>query len=515
MNKFQEKVLNYLKINENDLPSLFKDVSYDDIENPNNFLNIDKAVIRIKKAIENHEKIMIYGDYDCDGISATSIMVKMFSYLNVKVGYYIPSRYLDGYGINLNRAEEILKKGYNLVITVDNGVAAYEPIKFLTDKGIDVILTDHHEITRELPPCYTIVHPDLKIDDNLLKQCGAYVAFMLSIKLLNRIDDYLLVLAMQATISDMMPLISYNRDLVKLGLKIINQHIEYPQRRLSMDTIIDEDSFGFQICPKINAFGRIREDTSVNDMVLFFVTDDKKRQDYLVKEIESVNEERKKLLNFAIKKIDFSLYENCNIIVERFDNISEGVIGLVASKILNEINKPTIVFTKVHNENVLKGSARSINGFSLSEAFENLKDILLVYGGHEEAGGLSIDEDNYELFKSNINLLCNKIEVSQCDYISLDKEDVNFDNYQFLKSLSPFGMDFKKPVFYLEIENKNIYFIGKEKKHIKGYLSSKASFIGFSCADMINGNMIKTIGNINYDSFKKQDNVVYQISKII
>ena len=140
MNSFKEKVLKYLNINEEDLPFYLKDYTFDDLESPNNFHNVDIAASRILDAIKNEEKIMIYGDYDCDGISATSILVKMFQYLNYKVGYYIPSRYIDGYGINVERANQIIQKGYDLVITVDNGVAQHDAINFLTSKNIDVIL---------------------------------------------------------------------------------------------------------------------------------------------------------------------------------------------------------------------------------------------------------------------------------------------------------------------------------------------------------------------------------------
>ena len=157
MNEFQRKILKHLNIEEKDLEFYQKKADYNDIEDPYHFLNMDIAVARIKSAIDKKENIMIYGDYDCDGISATSIMVKMFQYLGVKVGYYIPSRYIDGYGINMPRAKQIIEKGYQLVITVDNGVAASEAINYLTDNKVDVILTDHHAITRELKSimCYS------------------------------------------------------------------------------------------------------------------------------------------------------------------------------------------------------------------------------------------------------------------------------------------------------------------------------------------------------------------------
>ena len=517
MTNFESKVLKYLNINEEELPSLLKEVTYDDIENPYDFLNMEKAVERIKKAIENKEKIMIYGDYDCDGISATAILVKMFSYFNIKVGYYIPSRYIDGYGINLTRAEQIEDKGYSLVITVDNGVAASEAIEYLESKNIDVILTDHHEITRELPKCYTVIHPDLKSSGSTLKQCGAYVAFMLATSLLNRVDDYLLVLAMQATISDMMPLRSYNRDLIKLGLKIINNHHEYPHFKLTNNYVIDEDTLGFQICPKINAFGRIRENKSVNDMVKFFITNIDREQELLAREIEQVNNERKTILSNVVNNIDLSLYQDKKIIIERFDDVSEGVIGLIAARILNETNKPCAIFTKIHDQDILKGSARSIKGFSLSEAFGKTKDLLLVYGGHEEAGGLSLLVDNFSSFKEKMEDLCEKATLIKEDekYIEVDKDEITYQNYCFIKKLSPFGMDYNKPKFLLKTNNVQVMYIGNNHQHIKGFLSKNASFVGFNLAHLVNDNNLTFVGNINYDDFKKGENVVFLIDKII
>lgn len=517
MSLFQEKVLSFLGINDSELDEYVRKVSFDDVENPYNFMNMEKVVDRINFAVKNNEKIMVYGDYDCDGISAVSILVKMFQYLNIKVGYYIPSRYIDGYGINLNRAKQIEEKGYSLVITVDNGVSACDAINYLTSKNIDVILTDHHDITRDLPNCYAVVHPDIKKNKMSLKQCGAYVAFMISVAVLGRIDEYLLTLAGQATIADMMPLVSYNRNIVKLSFDSLSLHKEYPQYLLNNNEI-DEESFGYVICPKINAFGRIKEDSSVNDMVRFFVSNDVKDQCRIAKEVELINNYRKKVLSDSLNKLDLSIYKDKKIIIVRIDDISEGVIGLVASRILNECNKPCIVFTKVHNDNVLKGSARSLKGFSLSNAFSILGDLLLVYGGHEEAGGLSLDICNYEKFCVEMERLVENvtIEIEEDKYIELDNEDINYHNYLFLKSLSPFGMCFSKPKFLLNIDSGNLMFIGNNKQHIKGILSSKSSYIGFSMSSLVDGkSSFKALGQINYDSFKKKDNVVFLIEKII
>ena len=222
--KFLEKLLDAYNLSYEQYLEMTKEVNYDDLEDPYTFLGIEKAKDRINSAIKNNEKIMIYGDYDCDGFSSVSILVNMFKYLNYpNVGYYIPSRYKDGYGITSAMVDLIHQKGYTLIITVDNGVAQFEALSKAKDYNIDVILTDHHEMINELPPCYTIVHPFLKTNNLNLPECGAYVAFNLSRVVLGRVDDYLLVLAALATISDMMPLVSYNRIIVRMALKLLKE----------------------------------------------------------------------------------------------------------------------------------------------------------------------------------------------------------------------------------------------------------------------------------------------------
>ena len=516
MINFKEKALIFLNINEEELPFYMKDYTFDDLESPNNFSNIDVAASRILEAIKNEEKIMIYGDYDCDGISATSILVKMFQYLNYKVGYYIPSRYIDGYGINIERANQIFQKGYDLVITVDNGVAQHEAINFLTSKKIDVILTDHHEISIGVPECYCVVHPSMKKSNEELKECGAYVAFMLSCKVLGRIDEYLLSLAALATISDMMPLRAYNRVITKLALNIINKHDEFPYKLLlKNNNYIDEETLGFNICPKINAVGRIKEDMSVNDVVRFFVSDDSYIKSKILHEIEVVNSYRREILSNEINKIDFNSFDNKKIIILKINDISEGIIGLIAARILNECQKPVIVFTNA-KDGTLKGSARSLKGISIVELFSYCQDLLEAYGGHQEAGGLSLKEEKFNEFvlKAEEYVFDKDVLIEDEECIVIEKDDVNYDNYLFLKKLSPFGIDYKSPRFELKLHKDDISFIGNNNAHIKGLLNNNASFIGFNLADKIIDDNIIAIGTIKYDTFKKGKNVTFNIEKI-
>ena len=512
---FYSKLLTTLNLSKEEYDNLIKDVTLDDIENPMNFSNIDKAVRRIQQAIANHEKIMVYGDYDCDGITSTSILVKTFKMLNYDAGYYIPSRYKDGYGINEKMVELIHQKGYNLIITVDNGVSQVEALNRAKNYGIDVILTDHHEMLKDLPECFTIVHPFIKEQD-VLAECGAYVAFMLSILLLGRIDHYLLCLAALATISDMMPLVSHNRCLLKNALKILNEE-NFPQFKILLfDQEIDEKSLSFFLAPKINAVGRVKEDTSVNRLVKYFVSTDEKEQVRLANYINTTNDERKEMCIEAFNNLHIEEFQDSKVVIAYIPHLKEGLIGLVAARILNTLNKPAIVFTKSIG-GMLKGSGRSLNGFSLAESFDKLKDIIEVYGGHSLAGGLTLKEENLELFKKKINELAeNSIIVpKELKLIEMDQDDFTYENYQILRNLGPYGEGFEEPYLSYKLPNKNFTFIGKGKNHMKGYINSHCSFIAFNVdKNLLNKEDITLIGKLEQDTYRGRKNIVFKINEI-
>lgn len=512
---FLNKVLKALNISKEMYQDLSKETSLDDIEDPKRFNNIEKAIERIEKAINNNEKIIIYGDYDCDGISSVSILVETFKKLKYPVGYYIPSRYKDGFGINEEMVNEIYKKDYSLIITVDNGVSQFSALQLAKNYNIDVILTDHHEMINGIPTCYTIVHPFLK-DDNILPECGAYVAFMISILLLKRIDPYLLSLATLATLSDMMPLVGYNRILVKEGLKAINNNHFNQFIMLTKDDVITEKTLSYVIAPKINAMGRIVQDTSVNKVIKFFTSDKVYEQIQLGNLIESINDERKSLCLEAFNSLDLKNDENDYVIVKYIPSLCEGLIGLVASRILNEINRPVIVFTKCENQ-LLKGSGRSLDGFSLSDSFKELEDIIEIYGGHALAGGLSIKEENLDEFTRRINFLAKGKTIKQKSkiIIPLEEDEFNYNNYQIIHSLSPFGEGFIEPYFSYVLETSTIQFAGNNLQHIRGRINYQCSYIGFNIEkSLLNCNKVELIGKIDLDHYRGGNNITFSINEI-
>lgn len=515
MNTLVEKVLSKMNISNEEYLKMIKDVTFDDLEDPSSFKNMDKAVERIKKAILSKEKIMIYGDYDCDGISATSILYLTFKKLGVNVGYYIPSRYKDGYGINENMVSLIASKGYNLIITVDNGVSQIEALEKAFNFNIDVILTDHHEILNDIPKCYTIVHPFLKENKNYLPQCGAYVAFMISIKLLGYVDEYLLTLASLATISDMMPLKNYNRDLVKLGIKSLNKNRYSTLMKLCDNaSLINEKTFSFNIAPKVNSLGRIIKDTKVNRAVTYLSSVNEDEQKLLLDFILNTVNERKTVTEEAFKKIDLSKHKDDNVIVEVFKDVCEGVIGLVAQKVLNQSKKPCVCLCYGEDGN-LKGSSRSLIGFNIAEALNELDDILLAHGGHAQAGGLSLLSSNLEEFKRRINSLADDCILKEKEklIVEITPLDLSMESYNEFIKLGPFGEQFEEPYFKVKVPSSNIYTFNNGK-HIRGNISSLCTFIGWNLGNVCLQDEVYLIGKLELNEYKGKTTLSFKVEEI-
>ncbi len=503
---FKEKLLEFFNLDEEKYALLTQDINSLKINVSSSFFDLNDAASFLKNAIKDNKKIMVYGDYDADGIMSTSIMVNTLKKLNAKFGYYIPSRVLDGYGITLNRAKQIKEKGYDILITVDNGVKQFEALSYLKNKGVKIILTDHHAYEDDLPPYDFFIHPFHKAIKE--ENCGAYVAFMFSIALLENIDEYLLSLASLATISDLMPLNNLNnRNIVRLGLAYVNNHQEHPFHFISKDNI-NEETFSFVVAPKINAYGRMKEDTSINQLIRLFIDSSFQDKYKIACNLESINRERKELMK---NSLDESVIYNEEGIIAISDTLLIGLVGLLASRLQNEYNKPTIAFKRM--DGILKGSARSLEGTSLIAFFNLNQDILLEYGGHELAGGISIKEENFLEFKNRFNDFIKEHPyiVEEDKYIEISDDDLTIENYSFLRSLSPFGQNFKEPEFLLRIETSRLTIFNN---HIRANININASLIAFDMADKLNSRITTFIGKIKEDSYNK-GKLSFRVSKII
>lgn len=477
---FKQKLLQHFSLTENDYIHLSQPASFSNLPDYTNFDGVEIIIKRIKQAIEEKQKIIIYGDYDCDGVMATSIMQATFIKLGYKVDYFLPSRYEDGYGLSVKNVEKFKEQGYNLIITVDNGVSQVEAISLANKFGIDVIVTDHHEVVASLAPAYATMHPIISGYGETVS-CGAYVAFMLSVGLLGEFNPYLAALAGIATISDMMPLISYNREIVRLALDIINEKQFYGLIKLAETTIVDEATIGMKIAPKINAIGRMSEGHELNILVEYLTTGNKARINDIYEWIISVNDQRKQVMNKAVvEDLDIS-QDDYAVVVKTSEK--EGLIGLLAARYVNKYNKPSIVFTSDSNDaNILKASARSKKGFSIVKAFNELAPLLIKYGGHELAGGCSISVNKYEEFKTEFNKLA-KIYTLKEDTtkpIVLTLEEVNFDNFTLYQTFGPYGQGWEKPLFKINNIDINIFKYNRDETHIITPIWDRAKLLGFN-----------------------------------
>ena len=473
---------NYLEIQKqyNINPLLAKVIDYNQYKDLNNFVNprliyhdfslleeSDMALDRIFEAIENQEKICIYGDYDCDGILATTILVQAFLELGVQVGYHIPDRFSDGYGLNVHRVEQMAEKGYSLIITVDNGVKAFEAIDRANELGIDVIITDHHQYDQELPDACCILHTKLSPDYPFKEISGGFLAYKLAVALLERQDKYLYCLAAITTISDMMPLFDENRSLVKKALQFMQEEKYESLELLLGQQKYSAKSIGFTIAPKINSFGRMPEIVQPNILVKYFLKNATKDLKLKVSSLATtVNNKRQSITNKQYN--DIPIDENMKFLYYGNQHIHEGIVGLIAGKYTRQYEKPSFVMKLDAESGIYKGSARSVDGFSLHDFFNKHKDCLLTFGGHALAGGFSLHKSEYDHFYRCIeNELCDKELHSIVNVLLLDEYDLSVSYIESLSILEPFGMSNEEPIFCLnEILIDKVVLLS-QGKHIK------------------------------------------------
>ncbi len=449
MSSFSEKLLSYYHLDKEGYARLVAKPSFSVIPTLENDDGAKRILARLEIARAKGESLIIYGDYDTDGVMATSIMKKALEEFGSPAKTFLPSRYQDGYGLNAKNAERIAGAGYDLVLLVDNGVAAYEGIQILNEHSIDVLIIDHHEINGELPKNAGIVHPDTSHYPAPAVSAG-YLSFIFSCLLLGRVDDYLLTLGALSTLSDMMPLKEHNRTIVRLALENIARY-RYP---IICDFLgkeeISADDLSMSFIPAINAIGRIEEGASINRLVNYFAGpyDEKARQ--IGSWMAAVNENRKALTKEAAESI--SVDEDAPAIF-LIGNLKEGLNGLLANRLLGEYKKPIVVLSpKENNPDLLVGSIRSLPGFDVMDALDRIREYLVAGGGHPLAGGLTIERKNLETVKKEIFFLAmkNKIQPVEERAIPISPDDLTLENLSLVESLSPFGQEWKKLLFEFE-----------------------------------------------------------------
>jgi len=440
------------------------------------FSEMSKIITRINEAIDQGEPILIYGDYDADGVTGTSILVRCLRELGALVDYYIPNRFYEGYGPNEDAFMQAIADGYQLVITVDNGIAGVDEAEILLEHGVDLIITDHHQVKETLPRAYAILHPELDENYPFHHLSGAGVALKVAEALLQEVipEDFYAI-AMLGTIGDVVPLIDENRSIVKRGLAALRE-TEIEGLNAMMDLAgtekseVTEVNVGFELCPRLNAPGRMDEAAL---SVECLIAESEEEAKLIADQIESFNSERQKVtqkvLEEATKLVDAKTLAKKKVVILYSPNWHEGILGIVAGRLAKQWQKAVFVVTDDH-EGFLKGSARAVEGYHLFELLNKCQDLIERFGGHALAAGITFAPENLQALEDKMNELLQEVEVTpslQVD-LSLPLADLNISFVEQLSILAPFGEGNRPPV--IELKNvyvKNVKPIGNKLQHLK------------------------------------------------
>ena len=480
-------------VNSLDKAKIFFRPELDSLYDPYLMKDMEKAVVRINNA--SSEKIMILGDYDVDGTTSTSMLYTYFNHRNYDLIYYIPDRYKEGYGVSLESIDYAKDNKISLIITVDCGIKAVNQVEYANSKGIDVIICDHHLPDIKVPKAYAVLNPKQSDCTYPFKDlCGCGIAYKLitahNLKSENKLNiRSLLDFVALATVSDMMPLIDENRVMVFHGLKEINNNPRLGLRNFlkSNNNKVDESKISFNIGPRINAAGRMKNGKIIVDLL---VEEDPNKAMSLSNEVEFLNSKRrateKDVFENVVEKIDHSKYSN--IIYGK--NWSTGVLGIVASRIIEKSYKPTIIITDFDQE-LLTGSVRSVSEFDVYDALVKCEKYLYQFGGHKFAAGVKIEKSKLNLFSEHFEKTVketvneNMFQRKHKYDLEVSFSDLSIENVKIISRMSPFGLENKRPIFRsnnCKIVD-DLKFVGKESQIVKSYImdssNTKLPFISF------------------------------------
>lgn len=480
---------------------LNSDLKY--LSDPYLLSEMSKAVERIVEAVKKEQKILIYGDYDVDGITSTAVLYRFFKKeYNLEVEYFIPDRIKNGYGLNLSSLENIVEDKINLIITVDCGITAFKEAQYLAEKGVDLIITDHHTPSEKLPKAEAIInHHLVKTDDYFAAEiAGVGTAY----KLIQAIDSQavdkmkaeLLPIVALGTVADIAPLKKENRIFVKNGLemikkdKVLGLKVLIEQLKINKDNL-SAGQIAFIIAPPLNAAGRIHDaEEALKLLISENLEETEKIADKLIKINKQRQQQEEKIYQDAENKIKNIDLESKKSIILADPKWHSGIIGIVASKLVEKYNLPVILFAVDPEKDTAKGSARSISSLDIYQALKNCQAELVNFGGHKAAAGLTVKISKIDNFKNKFQKYLFK-NLAEEDYFKRKKIDLNLDisliNKNFISNLEkfkPFGIANPAPKFLFENLNCNsCYQMGKNNKHLKLYLENGIQAVAFNLGD--------------------------------
>lgn len=458
----------------------------DRLHSPYLLPDMDKAVERILLAIRQEEKIIIFGDYDADGVTSTALMLYFFKHINYPAEYILPHRGKDGYGLRSDGIDQVATRGGKLIITVDNGISSNEAIEYAATLGIDVVVTDHHLQEGELPKAMAVVNPNRSDSEYPFKNiCGAAVAYKVIHALAEKIlpeEDYKqflinnLDLVAIGTIADVMPLRDENYALVKFGLRVLSNTrkpglVELKRVSGVKEKNVTPISVGYFLSPRINAAGRLGE---ADEALKLLMADSLQEANPLAANLDKVNRERQKLqtdyLKDALEKLDTKKMDK--IIFVENDQWQSGLTGLVSGQLKELFSRPAIAFAKDAHGNFV-GSARSTDSFHITKALTRFKHYFENYGGHKKAAGLTLTLENYPAFKEEFIAYANE-NISEDELVPelivdsvVDIEQTTISNARHIQEVGPFGESNPEPVFVMRAARIRDMFTMTDGKHLK------------------------------------------------
>ena len=490
-----------------------------------------KKVVEKIQNLKEH-RIMILGDYDVDGTTSTAMLYKYFKNMGYDLLYYIPDRYEEGYGVSEKAIEYAEINKVSLIITVDCGIKAIHQVDLSNSKNIDVVICDHHLPGEQIPNAFGILNPKQENCNYPFKElCGCGIAYKLitahNLLVKNSIDTsiYLDFVAL-ATISDMMPLIDENRIMVFHGLNVMNSKPRIGLRNFlkSINGKIDESKISFNIGPRINAAGRMKTGKIIVDLL---IEEDINRANTISNDVEYLNQNRRRIekyvVNEALRQIDNERYTN----IVCGEGWNQGVLGIVASRLIERSYKPTVVLTE-SNDEILTGSVRSVKDYDVYKSLSDCKDNLIQYGGHKYAAGLKLKKSNFDIFKNQFESIVkdsvgHKMFTRSLNYdLSIDFSKLTIENIKIIQRMAPFGLGNKRPVFRTNncfIDSK-LKFLGKDQQIVKSIIKdkyeTKLSFICFEKKSDLVGlkSPFDILYNVNLNTFSGQETVELNIREL-
>ncbi len=448
-----------------------------------------RFVEKMQEAKENNEKVLIAGDYDCDGILATTIMTDGLTKFGINCGFYIPDRIREGYGLNSDTVHLAKKKNYQYIVTVDNGVKAIEPLTLAKELGMKTIVTDHHTVDGDIP-CDLLVHPTV-LEEPFQTLCGAAVAFE-CIRALGVDTSYHLELAAIASIGDVMRVTHQTRAIIQQGIASLNKTKEPHVFSLCTTKHLDETTIAFQVVPKLNATGRLSNIANVNNIVRYFLDDDVQHIYAFTSQIDEINNRRKQM-SLQMNRVASRLCnENDAVIMINDKSFHEGIIGLVAGSLCSEYQKPVIISTE--NQEGIKASMRSPEGFNCMDFLKDFPDFA-AFGGHAQAAGFSVNFQDYDAFRTYVRTKARSYSwhIEKPTTLKIHPDQITKEAIEGLDILRPFGPGFELPQFEIEQPDISNIFDIQNGKHRKFTLRNGLQCMNFNQTQTDRGMSVTSI----------------------